>query len=98
MRNVVCFELRKGDMLESEMPMPIGKYIKLIRNTALKISEEHNLRLAYIYFWEQIMGRLELYRRGSEIRYAIKLIVKHQPIDCETIGTNIKFYWEMNKN
>jgi len=86
MRNIPCYELRKGDMIESELPMSIGMYIKSMRKTTIKYAERTgNLPLAMEYYWDQIMGRIELYRRDSEISYAINLADKQRPIDYKWV-------------
>jgi len=80
MRAKICWELRPGDMLEREMLMPIGKYIKNTRKKAIEIAKKRGLKLGLEYYWDFIMGRIKLYRRDSEINYAINLADKYEPI------------------
>jgi hypothetical protein len=85
MRNKICLALREGDMIEKEMPMPIGKYVKQTRKTALEIAEKRGLKEGYEYYWTYIMGRIELYRRDCEIKYALNLADKYEPISYDYI-------------
>lgn len=94
MRHIPCFELRPHDMLEKEMPMPIGAYVRSVGKKALEIATKTgNLQLGCEYYWEQVNGRIALYRRDSEIHYAINLAHRRRPIDLRYTPDNQKEYF-----
>ena len=80
MRNVICWEVRKGDMVETEMPMQIGEFVKLRSEKSLGIAKSKGMALAHRFYWEMVMERLVLYRRRSECKHGLLLAEKQAPI------------------
>lgn len=85
-------------MLEKEMPMPIGEYVRLIKQRALEMSKK-GMALAHKFYWDMVMERLVLYRRSSECEHGLLLAEKHKPIEYTYNSKNEKeyFYMELPK-
>lgn len=92
MRNVICWEHKKEDMLEKEMPMTIGEFVKLISKQSLKVARNRGLALGYKFYWSTIIERCNLYRRRSECKYALQLAEKYEPIQYKYNTQNEKVF------
>ena len=80
----MCFELRAGDMLDSELPMSPAKFCRHI-SRSVYAKFPNNPKIANEYFWFCVLQRAELLRRDSEQKYLFYLGKKYCPVHREHV-------------